>query len=82
MNAAWVHVEVNADNRNPCRQACCWLQVWFDSDENMVECDGCEFWIHDSCDMAAKQALEAAGGNEEEEVRNAAPQALSPLHWS
>jgi hypothetical protein len=42
------------------------LQVWFDSDENMVECDGCEFWIHDSCDAQAKQALRAAarGGGE------------------
>ena len=47
------------------------LQVWFDSDQNMVECDGCEFWIHDTCDMQAKQALKAAARGGGDEVRAA-----------
>lgn len=42
------------------------LQVWFDSDENMVECDGCEYWIHDTCDDAAKRALHVAATKDEE----------------
>ncbi len=36
----------------------------------MVECDGCEFWIHDTCDTQAKQALKAAARGGGDEVRS------------
>lgn len=40
------------------------LQVWKPTDKNMVGCDGCDFWIHDTCDPEAARVLASAAEDE------------------
>jgi hypothetical protein len=36
------------------------VQVWFPTDEDMVGCDTCSFWVHAACDRLAAKALMSA----------------------
>lgn len=35
------------------------LQVWMQTDKNMVGCDTCDFWVHTHCDPKAAEVLKA-----------------------
>lgn len=41
------------------------LQVWKPTDKNMVGCDGCDFWIHHTCDTEAARVLASAAEDEQ-----------------
>ena len=41
----------------------CVLQVWYQTDKNMVGCDTCDFWVHTHCDPLAAKAIK---GNSDE----------------